>query len=88
MRGCLRRAVFPALEVVAEVPFERGTGPDRKSAMQWSMLPQARIGLNKRGNIALNAGVELPLNDRDRYDWRAYVYFIWDFADGGLFDGW
>ena len=53
------------------------------------MLPQARIGLNKRGNIALNAGVELPLNDRDdRYDWRIYVYFIWDFADGGLFDGW
>ena len=43
----------------------------------------ARIGLNRRGNIALNAGVELPLNDRDgRYDWRAYVYFIWDFADG------
>jgi len=82
------RAVFPALEVVAEVPFERGSGPDRKSAMQWSVLPQARIGLNKRGNIALNAGVEFPLNDRDRYDWRAYVYFIWDFADGGLFDGW
>jgi len=83
------RAVFPALEVVAEIPFERGSGPNRKDAIQWSLLPQARIGLNKRGNIALNAGVELPLNDTDRrYDWRAYVYFIWDFADGGLFDGW
>ena len=56
--------------------------------MQWSAIPQARIGLNKRGNIALNAGVELPLNDDYRYDWRAYVYFIWDFADGGLFEGW
>jgi hypothetical protein len=43
---------------------------------------------NKRGNIALNTGLELPLNDHDRYDWRAYVYFIWDFADGGLFEGW
>ena len=83
------RALFPALELVAEVPFERGSGPDRKDAVQWSVLPQARIGLNKRGNIALNVGVELPVNDRDdRYDWRAYVYFIWDFADGGLFDGW
>jgi hypothetical protein len=30
----------------------------------------------------------LPLNDDYRYDWRVYVYFIWDFADGGLFDGW
>ncbi len=83
------RAVFPALELVAEVPFERGDGPDRKDAVQWSVLPQARIGLNKRGNIALNAGVEVPVNDRDRrYDWRVYLYFIWDFADGGLFDGW
>lgn len=82
------RNVFPALEVVAEVPFERGSGPDRKSAVQWSVLPQARIGLNKRGNIALNVGVELPLNDTERYDWRAYVYFIWDFADGGLLEGW
>ena len=82
------RWVFPALEIVAEVPFERGSGPDRKDAVQWSILPQARIGLNKRGNIALNFAVELPLNDRDRYDWRAYVYFIWDFADGGLLEGW
>ncbi|MGK2926035.1 MAG: hypothetical protein ACSLE2_10470 [Lysobacterales bacterium] len=56
--------------------------------MQFSVLPEARIGLNKRGNIALNAGLELPVNDTDRYDWRAYVYFIWDFADGGLFEGW
>jgi mono/diheme cytochrome c family protein len=82
------RSIFPGLELVAEVPFERGSGPDRKDAVQWSVLPQARIGLNKRGNIALNTGLELPLNDHDRYDWRAYVYFIWDFADGGLFEGW
>jgi mono/diheme cytochrome c family protein len=82
------RSVFPGLELVAEVPFERGTGASRKQEVQWSIIPQARIGLNKRGNIALNAGVELPLNDRDRYDWRAYIYFIWDFADGGLTEGW
>lgn len=82
------RWVFPGLEVVAEVPFERGSGPDRADSVQWSLIPQARFGLNLRGNIALNAGLELPLNDDYRYDWRFYVYFIWDFADGGLFDGW
>ncbi len=82
------RSFFPALEVVAEVPFERGVGPGRKSAVQFSALPQARIGLNKRGHVALNLGLEVPLNDRDRYDWRAYVYLIWDFADGGFFEGW
>jgi mono/diheme cytochrome c family protein len=82
------RSVFPALEVVAEVPFETGTGPGKKSSVQWSVLPQVRIGLTKRGHVAINAGVELPLNDRERYDWRAYAYLIWDFADGGFFEGW
>lgn len=82
------QSVFPALELVAEAPFERGAGPNKKSALQLSVLPQVRIGLNKRGNIALNTGLELPINDTERYNWRAYVYFIWDFADGGLFEGW
>ena len=74
--------------MVEEVPFERGEEPDRADAVLFSILPQARIGLNKRGNIALNAGVEWPLNDGDRYDWQVYLYLIWDFADGGFLEGW
>ena len=79
------RNVFPALEVVAEAPFEVAPNED---ALQWSVLPQARFGISKRGHVALNVGVEVPLNERDRYDWRAYVYLIWDFADGGFFEAW
>jgi mono/diheme cytochrome c family protein len=82
------RNVFPALEAVAEVPFERGSGAGRKEAVQLSIVPQMRIGLNQRGHVALNLGVELPLNDKDRHDWRAQVFLIWDFADGGFFEGW
>jgi mono/diheme cytochrome c family protein len=82
------RSVFPALEFVAEVPFDRGTGMNKKSAVQLSVLPQVRIGLSKRGHVAINAGVELPINATERYDWRAYAYLIWDFADGGFFEGW
>ncbi|MCC6202966.1 MAG: cytochrome c [Gammaproteobacteria bacterium] len=79
------RAVFPGIEVVAEAPFERGPGV---SAVQVSVLPQMRIGLSKRGHVALNLGVELPVNDSYRYDWRGYAYLIWDIADGGFFEGW
>ncbi len=82
------RSVFPALELVADVPFERGAGADRKEAVQFVVTPQVRIGLNRRGHVALNVGAEFPLNDRDRFDWRAYAYLIWDFADGGFFEGW
>ena len=77
------RSVFPALEMVAEVPFETASGED---SVQWSILPQARIGISKRGHVALNVGVELPLNERDRYDWQAYVSLTGDFADGGFFE--
>ena len=79
------RNVFPGLELVAEVPFDTSPGED---SAQWSLLPQARIGISKRGHVALNVGAEFPLNERDRYDWRAYVYLIWDFADGGFFEAW
>lgn len=79
------RGVFPGLEVVAEVPFDRGAGAD---SVQVSVVPQMRIGLSKRGHVALNLGVEVPVNDSWRYDWRGYVYLIWDIADGGFFDGW
>jgi hypothetical protein len=36
----------------------------------------------------MNLGVEVPLNDTDRFDWRGYMYLIWDFADGPFYAGW
>jgi mono/diheme cytochrome c family protein len=82
------RSVFPGLEFTGEVPLDRGSGPDRKDFIQVSVTPQARVGLSKRGHVALNLGVEVPLNDTERFDWRGYAYLIWDFADGPFYDGW
>ena len=82
------RNLFPGLELVAEIPFDRGPGPDRPDAVQWSIVPQTRIGLTKGGHVALNLGLELPLNERDRYDYRAQMFLIWDFADGPFWKAW
>ena len=76
------RRVFPALEVVAEQPFR-----SRNGDLEWSALPQIRIGLTKGGHVALNLGVELPLSDQS-WDTRYHVTLLWDFADGGFFKGW
>jgi len=43
------RNVFPGLELVADFPFERGTGSDRVDFAEVSVIPQARIGLTKGG---------------------------------------
>lgn len=77
------RRVFPGMELVARTPF-RAAGGDR---VQWSVLPQVRIGLTRGGHVALNVGIEAPLSDQE-WDWRGHVVLLWDFADGSLFKGW
>ena len=76
------RGVFPGLEVTATVPFE-----DDGDSVQWTVLPQARIGLTRGGHVAVNLGAEVPLSDQS-WDWRGYMYLIWDFADGSFLKGW
>ena len=83
MRSEFPRGIFPGLEVVASVPFDNN-GSDR---VQWSVLPQARIGLTRGGHVALNLGAEIPLSDQS-WDVRSDLYLIWDFADGSFFKGW
>jgi mono/diheme cytochrome c family protein len=77
------RRVFPALEMTATIPFDDNGG----DAVQFTALPQIRIGLTRGGHVALNLGVELPLSDQE-YDTRYHLTLLWDFADGGFFKGW
>ncbi len=77
------QSVFPALEATATVPFEGGGG----DSVQFTVVPQLRIGLTRGGHVALNLGAEFPLSDQD-YDWRAHLTLLLDFADGSFFKGW
>jgi mono/diheme cytochrome c family protein len=76
------RRVFPALEIVASNPFRSSNGD-----LEWTVMPQVRIGLTRGGHVALNLGVELPLSDQS-WDRRYYMTLLWDFADGSFFQGW
>lgn len=78
-----RRAVFPALELTATVPFDAGDG----DSVKWTALPQLRVGLTRGGHVALNLGVEFPLSDQS-WDARYHLVLLWDFADGSFFKGW
>ena len=77
------RAMFPTLEVTAAVPFDAGDD----DSVQWTVLPQVRLGLTRGGHVALNLGVEIPLSDQS-YNTRYHMTLLWDFADGSLFKGW
>ena len=77
------RAIFPALEMTATVPFDDEGG----DSVKWTALPQLRFGLTKGAHVALNLGVEFPLNDQS-WDTRYHLTLLWDFADGSFFKGW
>jgi len=76
------RRIFPALEVTATNPFR-----SRNGDLEWTVLPQVRLGLTRGGHVAMNLGVEVPLSDQN-WDTRYYVTLLWDFADGSFFQGW
>jgi hypothetical protein len=54
----------------------------------WDLVPQMQISLNTRQHLLLNIGVRTPLNARSGRQTRVLVYLLWDWFDGGLFDGW
>jgi len=58
------------------------------SKANWSVVPQVQLSLNKRQHILLNGGMRLPLNDSDQRSSQVVMYVLWDWFDGGLFDGW
>jgi hypothetical protein len=51
-------------------------------------VPQVQFSINQRQHLLCNIGVRLPLTERDSRDAQIGVYFLWDWFDGGLRDGW
>jgi hypothetical protein len=77
------RGIFPGLEVTAAVPF------DAEQRWRGSVIPQVHLALSRRGHVALNVGLELPLaGARDGYRYRLHTFLLWDLADGGFWEGW
>ncbi len=76
------RRIFPALEIIAERPYR-----SRNGDLEFTVLPQVRIGLTRGGHVALNVGVEVPVTGQP-WDESINLTLLWDFADGGFFKGW
>ena len=77
------RAWTPMLEILGARELEAG------QSVQWDAVPQMQVTLNQRQHLMINAGVRVPLNGRDEGRRNEFVaYFLWDWFDGGLRDGW
>jgi hypothetical protein len=80
--GQYGRAISPMVELLGSREFV--SGADTK----WDVAPQIQVPLNTRQHVRLGAGARIPLNDADVREKSFLVYILWDWFDGGFFEGW
>jgi hypothetical protein len=76
------RAWTPMVEVLGKREIADG-----EEAL-WDVVPQVQISLSKRQHILFSIGVQLPVNERAGRSAQVLTYLLWDWFDGGFFEGW
>jgi mono/diheme cytochrome c family protein len=76
------RMFAPMLEVMASRTLDRG------SPLDVDLVPQLQVTLSARQHLRAAAGVQVPITDRADRGVAGLVYLLWDWADGGLTEGW
>ena len=82
VQGRFGRTWSPMIEVLGARELADG------EPVLWDAVPQMQVTLSKRQHIMINIGVRVPVNQRDTRRTQLLTYFLWDWFDGGLFDGW
>jgi mono/diheme cytochrome c family protein len=75
------RAFSPMVEFLGAKELEGGTAV-------WDIVPEMQVTLNQRQHIMVNFGVRLPLTETEGRDAELLSYILWDWFDGGFFEGW
>ncbi len=81
-QGPWGRTWTPMVEILGGRELESG------ATTHWDLVPQFQVTLNNRQHIMANLAVRIPINDTQSRDPRFLIYFLWDWFDGGLTDGW
>jgi hypothetical protein len=81
-QGRFGRSWSPMVEFLGAREIEAG------APSVWDVVPQVQVTLSRRQHIMLNVGVRLPVNERSGRTTRVLTYLLWDWYDGGLFEGW
>ena len=82
MQNRFGRSWTPMVEVIGAKALEGG------ERAQWDVVPQMQVTLSRRQHVMINAGIRIPLTVRHERDIQVLTYVLWDWFDGGLFDGW
>lgn len=79
--GAWGRAFSPMVEFLGAKELEGGTAV-------WDIMPELHFTLNQRQHIMANIGVRFPLTETEGRDPQLMFLLLWDWFDGGFFEGW
>lgn len=78
----LGRLWSPMFEFIGNRDLTPGTTTD------WDLIAECQVTVNRRQHIRTSIGYRVPLNDTLGRPKQFIAYFLWDWFDGGLFEGW
>jgi mono/diheme cytochrome c family protein len=78
----LGRMWTPMFEVITDRELEDGARTDV------DVMPQFQVTLNRRQHIRVNVGLQIPVANTAGRSRQVVFYFLWDWFDGGLLEGW
>ncbi len=77
------RTWTPMVEILGVAEFE-----DDETPVSWDVVPQFQVSLNTRQHVLANVGVRIPITGQNLRSTQLLIYILWDWFDGGFFDGW
>ncbi|MBN1223008.1 MAG: c-type cytochrome [Candidatus Aminicenantes bacterium] len=80
--GRFGRTWSPMIELLTSRELVSG------ESINLDVVPQVQVTLSKRQHIMCNLGVRIPVNKTAERDWQVLIYVLWDWFDGGFFEGW
>ncbi len=78
----LGRLFSPMVEFLATRDFAPGAQTD------WDVLPEMQVTVSRRQHVRMGFGYRKPVTDVSGRNSQVLFYFLWDRADGKLWDGW
>ncbi len=76
------RVFSPMIEVLGARELVSG------EQTSWDYVPQVQLTLSNRQHVMMSIGVRCPLTDSSQRQTQIIAYLLWDWFDGGFFDGW
>jgi hypothetical protein len=80
--GYYGRAWSPMIGLLAARELTDGTDT------LWDVSPQLQVTLSTRQHLRLGLGARVPVNKTHSRGTQYTIYLLWDWYDGGFFEGW